>query len=262
MLEDDFTYVVKKALVGNGLSPGEAADRAAIPETALTSFLRGKFCAQTARKIAPVLGLDAGALATHPGYEPQPLSHPGIKRLDLPFGSDRVNAWLLQQGETSLLFDLGHGPDDVFEMLGEEQPDCVFITHGHGDHVGGLARALSQGLTVFSADQLGTKWISAGEIIRHGTVEIEVMDLAGHADPALGFLVRGMATPVLVTGDALFAGSIGGCPNPHRYQTALANLRAALAQCSHETILLPGHGPATTLGEEIENNPFLARHAT
>jgi glyoxylase-like metal-dependent hydrolase (beta-lactamase superfamily II) len=62
---------------------------------------------------------------------------------------------------------------------------------------------------------------------------------------------------VLVTGDALFAGSIGGCATPAIYQHALRQLREILAPLPDPTVLLPGHGPATTLGEERSANPFL-----
>ncbi len=75
--------------------------------------------------------------------------------------------------------------------------------------------------------------------------------------PALGYHVDGFPIPVLVTGDALFAGSIGGCPTPARYQLALSRLREVLAPLPDETLLLPGHGLATTLGEERVANPFL-----
>jgi glyoxylase-like metal-dependent hydrolase (beta-lactamase superfamily II) len=66
-----------------------------------------------------------------------------------------------------------------------------------------------------------------------------------------------LQAPALVTGDALFAGSIGGCATPAIYQQALRTLRAALAPLTDQTLLLPGHGPATTVGEERAGNPFL-----
>ena len=65
MLEDDFTWVLKKALAGNGLAPSEAAARAGIPEGEAMAFLRGSFSADTARALAPVLGLSPEALAAH-----------------------------------------------------------------------------------------------------------------------------------------------------------------------------------------------------
>ena len=69
--------------------------------------------------------------------------------------------------------------------------------------------------------------------------------------------MEGLERPVLVTGDALFAGSIGGCGTPAIYQHALRRLRDLLEPLPDETVLLPGHGPATTLCEERTANPFL-----
>jgi glyoxylase-like metal-dependent hydrolase (beta-lactamase superfamily II) len=59
-------------------------------------------------------------------------------------------------------------------------------------------------------------------------------------------------------GDALFAGSIGGCPDSFTYQMALRNLRHHVLSLTGDTILLPGHGPATTVALERAYNPFFA----
>jgi glyoxylase-like metal-dependent hydrolase (beta-lactamase superfamily II) len=96
-----------------------------------------------------------------------------------------------------------------------------------------------------------------GDSVCCGPLVVRACDLSGHAVPALGYHIEGLSMPVLVTGDALFAGSIGGCATPAIYQQALCNLRAVLAPLPDATILLPGHGPATTLGEERGGNPFL-----
>ncbi|RYD47737.1 MAG: hypothetical protein EOP83_27575, partial [Verrucomicrobiaceae bacterium] len=126
MLEDDFTYVLKKAFKGLALAPGEAAARAGLPEKDVMSLSRGNFSADTARELAPVLGLDPDALAGHDGYEPKPLVLPEIKRLDLPFGHERVNAWLISEGDTILLFDTGYDEDSCRELLGRIRPDEIF----------------------------------------------------------------------------------------------------------------------------------------
>lgn len=257
MLEDDFTYVLRKALLGHGLAPALLAAQARVPEQEVLAFLKGSFSADLAARVAPPLGLAAAAFAAHAGYHPKTRRLPGIRRLDLPFGDERVNAWLVSHGGQVVLFDAGFIAEDLSAELGARLPDRAFITHAHRDHVGGLEKLREAGVPVRAAGVAGTIPMSAGDVLKAGGLEISAVDLSGHVVPALGFLIRGLEAPVMVVGDALFAGSIGGCGSPEIYQMALRNLRAALADLPDETILLPGHGPATTLGEERVSNPFL-----
>jgi glyoxylase-like metal-dependent hydrolase (beta-lactamase superfamily II) len=260
MLEDDFTYVLRKALMGHALAPAEAARRAGLPETDVLAFLRGKFSAGTARGIAPVLGLNPSAFAGHAIYQPRPLAVSGIERLDLPFGGEQVNAWLVGGDDAIVLFDAGYETADLMRALETgcgRLPDRVFVTHSHHDHVGALPRLLEAGLPVHAAGISGTISMKPGETVFCGPLGIRACDLSGHATPALGFLIEGLSKPVLVTGDALFAGSMGGCGSPEIYRHALDRLREVLGPLPDDTVLLPGHGPATTLGEERVSNPFL-----
>jgi hydroxyacylglutathione hydrolase len=256
MLEDDFTYVLRKALAGHQLPPAGAAALAGIAEHAVLSFLRGSFSAETARRLAPVLGLNAAAFAAHADYHPKPLAQTSIHSLDLPFDDGRVNAWLIDAGASKILFDSGCEPRDFIPALGD-LPERAFITHGHRDHVGGLHHLLQHHIPVHAAGIRETIPMKPGDSVCCGPLIVRACDLSGHASPALGYLIEGLPAPVLVTGDALFAGSIGGCATPAIYQQALRTLRAALAPLPDTTILLPGHGPATTLGEERTGNPFL-----
>jgi glyoxylase-like metal-dependent hydrolase (beta-lactamase superfamily II) len=260
MLEDDFTYVLRKALAGHGFSPADAAAQAGIAEHAVLAFLRGSFNPETARRLAPVLGLNPAAFSAHATYDPQPPALAEITRLELPFGADHVNAWLVAAGPEIILFDAGHDGADLvarLQKLHGRLPDRAFITHGHRDHIGGLGLLLSAGIPVHAAGLAGTIAMHQGDRVCCGPLVVTAHDLAGHANPALGYHISGLTTPVLVTGDALFAGSIGGCATPALYQLALRNLRHSLATLPDATALLPGHGPATTLAQERRSNPFL-----
>ncbi|HSP43214.1 MAG TPA: MBL fold metallo-hydrolase [Luteolibacter sp.] len=260
MLEDDFTYVLRKALAGHQLAPADAAAAAGISERAVITLLRGTFDPATARRLAPVLGLNAEAFATHADYDPEPPALTEIQRLDLPFGPDQVNAWLVSGGDETILIDAGYERSDILRELDARlgrMPDRAFITHAHRDHVGALRDLRNAGVPVHAADIAGTLAMNPGDRVCAGSLVVEARDLCGHADPALGFLIHGLSQPVFVTGDALFAGSIGGCATPRLYQTAIARLRRELAALPDETVLLPGHGPATTLGQERARNPFL-----
>jgi hydroxyacylglutathione hydrolase len=255
-MEDDFTYVIRKALRGHDLAPAEAAALAGLREGEVMSLLRGKFSEQAARAIAPVLGLSEEALATLPAYEAQSSLPASIRQLDMPFGSDgQVNAWLIRESGTAVLFDAGPSAgalEQALDPLHAGDLDGVFLTHIHPDHTGGADKLRARGYPVhFPAA------FRPGETIRCGALTLHTIDLAGHCDGALGYLIDGLTVPVCVVGDALFAGSIGGCPDSQTYRLALANLREHVFILPDETILLPGHGPATTIGDERKRNPFL-----
>ena len=260
MLEDDFTYVLRKALTGHGLSSAEAARRAGLAESEVSAFLGGTFSARTARKLAPVLGLREDALAAHNIYQPRPMMLPEVHRFDLPMGGERVNAWLLRKDETLVLFDAGYETADLADMLHSvcgRLPDRVFITHAHRDHIGALSYLLRASVPVHAAGIPDTIPMHSGDTVQCGPLAVSACDLSGHAVPALGFHVDGLTLPVLVTGDALFAGSIGGCRTPDFYRHALRRLGEVLDPLPDATVILPGHGPSTTLGEELAANPFL-----
>jgi hydroxyacylglutathione hydrolase len=259
MLEDDFTYVIRKAFKGLSLAPGEAAARAGLSESSVLAFSRGHFSAETALGLAPVLGLNPIALAQHSNYLPKPLSLPCIHRLDMPFEQERVNAWLVWTEDAVILFDTGYQPTScavALDAIGVPPLQRIFITHGHVDHVGGIPSFVARGNELHGANIDHARPMSHGDAIRCGSLTIRACDLSGHATPALGFHIEGLSSPVLVTGDALFAGSIGGCATPEIYQHALRRLKEVLTPLPAATILLPGHGPATTLGEERVSNPF------
>jgi hydroxyacylglutathione hydrolase len=119
MLEDDFTYVVRKAFRGLAMAPAEAARLAGLPENKVLAFSRGEFSADVARQLAPVLGLAPDALANHYGYLPLPLALSNIQRIEMSFDAEKVNAWLIKADDVTLLFDTGHLPRDCENALNE-----------------------------------------------------------------------------------------------------------------------------------------------
>jgi hydroxyacylglutathione hydrolase len=267
MLEDDFTYVLRKAFKGLGISPSEAAVRAGLTEREVLTLYRGNFSAVIARQLAPALGLNPNALAAHHDYLPAAIELAAIRQLALPFGTDFVNAWLIQVPGVTILFDTGDDPYSCAAELDDVVPDHVFLTHPHPDHIGGLEAFRKRQIPIHAWEIPNTSALSPGQSLALGPLILTAVDLtghgtlscdpSGHAPTALGYHLTGLGQPILVMGDALFAGSVGGCIGSADYRLLLANLNKALDPLPDSTILLPGHGPATTLGEERIRNPFL-----
>ncbi len=256
MLEDEYTDVIRKASVGQGLTEADLTAKLGIGAQACQSFLAGDFDKELAARVAGELQLSPQAFVSHPIYHPKPLDVAGVTQLELPFGQWTVNAWWVEKGDTRLVFDAGTGPYDLIEDL-PELPQTCFITHGHHDHVGGVEALMEKGVAIRGAEFSGERRVNVGDVYDLGELKLSVCDLSGHYVPAVGYHIEGLSKPVLVVGDSLFAGSMGKTPNPERFQLALHTLREALEGLSEETILLTGHGPATTVGEERGGNPFL-----
>jgi glyoxylase-like metal-dependent hydrolase (beta-lactamase superfamily II) len=151
----------------------------------------------------------------------------------------------------------------------------ILVTHTDVDHIGGVA-ALAEGtgidvwapadevealrtgetrggLRVAPHDPAHT--VTGGDEISVAGLTFEVVDVPGHSAGHLAFHCDGE----LFSGDVLFAGSIGRYDLPGGdWETLLASVRALLDRFPPETVVHPGHGPATTLGRELQSNPFLA----
>ena len=256
MLYDTSADVIRKALRGLAMAPSEAAAAAGLPEREVLAASRGEVSPDTLRKLAPALGLDAEALAGLPDYSPPPCPLAEIQRLELPFDDETVNAWLVEDGEGEhLLFDTGEDPEEIREALEKLgiSSVTVLITHEHRDHVGGL-----RGLEGMA------RWIEdpkPGERLRFGKLQIRVIDLPGHCEGAVGYVIEGLDLPACVTGDALFAGSVGGCAPGVPYREALESLKRKVMTLPPETVLLTGHGPSSTVAAERRSNAFLAENA-
>ena len=160
------------------------------------------------------------------------------------------------------------------------RPDALLLTHQHFDHVEDAAELARMGAVIhghspFShdliLDAVARRWglpveiedfevtteITPGDPLVPAGVEFEVMHLPGHSPDSLGFHLSGEG--VLFGGDTLFAGSIGRTDFPGGDQgLLLRGIRERLLPLPDSTILHPGHGPSTTIGQEAATNPFLA----
>ena len=98
--------------------------------------------------------------------------------------------------------------------------------------------------------------IDEGKKFRVGKIDIEARLTWGHSPGGMTFVVTGLARPIAIVGDSLFAGSMGG--GTVSYKDAVRNNLEKILTLPDETIICPGHGPMTSVGEEKKHNPFFA----
>jgi len=153
----------------------------------------------------------------------------------------------------------------------------ILVTHGHWDHlvgVGDLAegtgaavymaegeRSLLESPGPFTPSGISLRphtpdvLLQGGETIEVAGIAFDVLFVPGHSPAHLAYHADGS----LFSGDVLFAGSVGRTDLPGAdWDTLLASIRSLVEAYPPETVVYPGHGPATTLGEELARNPFLA----
>ena len=87
-----------------------------------------------------------------------------------------------------------------------------------------------------------------------GKFQIKAVETNGHSRGALSYIVNGLEKQVAFVGDSIFCLSMGG--SQQGYQLALNNNRNKLLSLSTDTVLCPGHGPMTTVAQELAHNPF------
>jgi hydroxyacylglutathione hydrolase len=179
----------------------------------------------------------------------------------------------------AVVVDPGGEAPELLQQLERLGATCaaILITHGHFDHVGGVADlAESTGAPVYmpegERDRLerysefapvgapGRPYtpdhlLHGGETIDVAGLVFESASIPGHSPAHIAFYVDGH----LFSGDLLFAGSVGRVDLPGGdWDTLLESVRALAERYPSETIVYPGHGPQTTLGAELDGNPFLA----
>jgi hydroxyacylglutathione hydrolase len=153
----------------------------------------------------------------------------------------------------------------------------ILVTHGHWDHLFGVAE-LAEGTEapVYMAEAERTLLespgdftppgvalrpytpdvlLSGGETVDLAGIEFEVLSVPGHSPAHLAYHADGC----LFSGDVLFAGSVGRTDFPGSdWETLVASIGMLVDTLPADTVVYPGHGPITTLGAELAQNPFLA----
>lgn len=202
----------------------------------------------------------------------------------LPVGPLQCNCSIIGDEATreAMVIDPG---DEIASVLATVQKHNlqvkqIVITHAHIDHVGGamklraatgapillnqndstLVKMLDVQAAWIGVDDPGNVEIdhSIGELdkIQAGSLVANVMHTPGHTEGSVCLYFP--AQHKLIAGDTLFAGSIGRTDLPGgSFEKIISSLHEKVLSLPDETIVVPGHGPLTTIGEERESNPFL-----
>lgn len=183
-----------------------------------------------------------------------------IQRSVGPFDN---NAYLLVDGDDIVLVDAAQEPDVLLALIGDRPLSTIVTTHRHPDHIAALpavARATRARLVtgrpdaaaIEAATGLTLEGLWDGDTVRVGATNLEVIGLVGHTPGAIALAHTPHDGPaVLVTGDSLFPGGVGKTQNPRDFASLFHDVTTKLFdRFGDDTRVLPGHGRATTLGDE------------
>ena len=267
-LEDNFTDILGKAQRGFKLNDEDLARRAGVSPDELQRVKAGDTDEQVIRKIARSLNLGKTTLAdsAKKAWYPQPQTIRGLAQFNTVYGDMTVNAYLAWDPATkeAAVFDTGADASPILDAIKANTLTVKYIllTHTHPDHIADLARLKTQTKAPAFVGELepidGAEPFGEGKTFQAGNLKIETRLTWGHSRGGITYVIMGLARPVAVVGDAMFAGSMGG--GGISYIDALATNRNKILQLPNETVLCPGHGPLTTVGEEKLHNPFFPEH--
>jgi glyoxylase-like metal-dependent hydrolase (beta-lactamase superfamily II) len=198
----------------------------------------------------------------------------------LPLGPIETNCYLVRLPGVpeAVVVDPGADAAGIRLELAGRGARCVaiLVTHGHWDHLGGVADlAEGTGSPVHMAEaerdllerpldftppgvhiraHTPDVTLDGGETLELAGITFETIAVPGHSPGHVAFAADG----ALFSGDVLFAGSVGRTDLPGAdWETLLASIQILVERFPPETVVYPGHGPPTTLGDELATNPFL-----
>jgi hydroxyacylglutathione hydrolase len=200
----------------------------------------------------------------------------------LSLGQIGTNCYLVRadrDAKQAVVIDPGDEAAEIERALAAQGAACaaILLTHSHFDHFGALAElAASTGAPVWlpegeldvfrrpdvffpgqsiEAYTREATLLSGGETVDAAGISFQVRQVPGHSPGHLSYYADG----ALFSGDVLFSGSVGRVDLPFGdWETLLESIRSLTDAYPPETVVLSGHGPATTLGDELARNPFLA----
>lgn len=191
---------------------------------------------------------------------------PGVSIIKMSVGPMDNNAYLVTCAATgeALLIDAANDPELMVRLVGEHAPKLAMIvtTHQHFDHWQALAAVAEATGAPTAAHELDAeqlpvppeRLLAGGDVLELGDLTFDVIHLRGHTPGSVALALRpgGERTAVqLFTGDCLFPGGPGRTTTPEEFDSLMTGLETQVfGVYGDDTIVYPGHGDDTTLGEE------------
>ncbi|MGW8257882.1 MAG: MBL fold metallo-hydrolase [Thermoguttaceae bacterium] len=204
--------------------------------------------------------------------------------LSVPFEENSYIAHIVGNN-SCIIVDPGLQPQKIVDYLEQKRlmPAAILNTHGHADHIAGndlLKQRWPDCPLVIGANEaakltdarknlslsFGVSLVSApadvllndGETYTAASIRMNAREISGHSPGHLVYVLEECEPKMVFAGDVIFAGSVGRTDFPDGdFQQLLTGIREKLFSLSDDTILLPGHGPTTTVGDEKRGNPFV-----
>ena len=280
-LEDEFCDIIKKARYGKGQGLGELIELSGIPQAGLEELEKGHRAPTKSElhSLCQALHLRFHALlsVSLEGWLPKPqpewtTEDNLVSTIKGDIGGYEVKGYLLADPHTkqALMIDTGYNAPHMLATIEEHHLTLVGVclTHGHADHAGGLDRILAAhpvpvylgngdfDLLPWKPPAASLKIPTNHYKIAAGDLTVECLSTPGHTPGGYCFLTSRKGQTLCFVGDTLFAGSVGRSNPASLYETHLHSVRQTVLKLSAETVLFPGHGPTTTVGEEQKHNPF------
>lgn len=274
-LEDDFCDILKKARIGQGLSVGDVARMTGLPGGDITALERGDQPRDRAevRALAKALDLRAESLEQIAIDKWEPVAQrmpPWVDMVQGFINGYGVQGYILHDEGEALLVDTAYNAEAMLDRLRRLGVRLVGIclTHGHADHADGIQQILGhREVPVYLGleDRDLLSWRPRTDVlvapidglsISVGRRTVYCLTTPGHTPGGICYRLDDAQLPVCFVGDTLFAGSIGRSNPKELYPAHIDSVRNRLLTLSPDYRLLPGHGPTTTVEEELDHNPF------